>query len=113
MAAFQDEDRSLPRYPGHLTVEEFVGDQIAQDPGKELALLAAIVAIAGLSLSLFVRRRRLWVKATAADGTGTLVQVAALAKNEGADLTEDVTGLAEHLGVLTAPDPTAPERNAT
>ena len=35
------------------------------------------------------------------------VQVAALAKNESADLTEDVTGLAQHLGVV------ASERSAT
>jgi cytochrome c biogenesis protein len=35
---------------------------IAYDPGKGLALAAAITAIVGLSLSLFVRRRRIWVR---------------------------------------------------
>ena len=34
-------------------------------------------------LSLFVRRRRVWVRATAADDGRTLVEVAGLARTEG------------------------------
>ena len=55
----------LPDGQGTL---EFVGlDRwasftIAADPGKGLALAAAITAIVGLCLSLFVRRRRIWVR---------------------------------------------------
>ena len=71
--------------------------QIADDPGKGLALAAAAAAIIGLMLSLFVRRRRLWVKVVAAPQGGTLVGVAGLAKNEAADLTEDVAMVAAHL----------------
>ena len=92
---------TLPKGAGSVEFtgfERWASFQIAQDPGKELALLAAMAAIAGLMLSLFVRRRRLWVKVAPVDGGGTLVQVAALGKTETADLTDDVTILAEHLG---------------
>lgn len=78
--------------------ERWASFQIAYDPGKELALLAAAVAIAGLMLSLFVRRRRVWVKVRRAAGEGTLIGVAGLARNEGADVTDEVTSLAGHLG---------------
>ena len=84
--------------------------QIAYDPGKGLALVAALAAIAGLMLSLFVRRRRLWVKVVEGPQGGTLVQIAALAKNEAADLTEDVTAVAGHLASIGA---ASPERNST
>ena len=59
-------------------------------------------------LSLFVRRRRLWVKVVAVDGGGTLVQVAALGRTETADLTDEVTVLAEHLGRPAADERSAP-----
>ncbi len=78
--------------------ERWASFQIAQDPGKELALLSASAAIVGLMMSLFVRRRRLWVKVMPAEAGGTLVQVAGLAKNEAADLPEDVAALARELG---------------
>lgn len=100
--------------PGGAGSVEFTGFerwssfQIAQDPGKELALLASLVAIAGLMLSLFVRRRRLWVKVVSVDGGGTLVQVAALGRTETADLTDDVTVMAEHLGRPAADERSAP-----
>jgi cytochrome c biogenesis protein len=89
--------------------ERWASFQIAQDPGKELALLASLVAIVGLMLSLFVRRRRVWVKVVPTEAGGTLVQVAGLAKNEAADLPEDVAALAKALG--EAPD-AGPERSA-
>jgi cytochrome c biogenesis protein len=91
----------LPNDSGSIEfvgLDRWVSLQIAHDPGKELALLAAVVAIAGLSLSLFVRRRRLWVKAVPAATGGTLIQIAALAKAEGADPGDDVSALAAHLG---------------
>ena len=82
--------------------ERWASFQIAHDPGKELALLASVVAMVGLMLSLFVRRRRLWVKVLPDDAGGTLVQVAALAKSEAADLRPDLTEMSRQLG---GPDP--------
>ena len=98
---------TLPGKSGSITfsgLDRYATFQIAFDPGKELALGAVTAALAGLILSLFVRRRRIWVKVSAEPGRGFLVQVAALAKNEGADLSEDVTALADHLAGSDAAD---------
>jgi cytochrome c biogenesis protein len=78
-------------------LQRWASFQIAYDPGKELALGAAAAAIGGLMLSLFVRRRRLWVKVSDDPQGGTLIGVAGLAKNEAADLTEDVAMIVAHL----------------
>jgi cytochrome c biogenesis protein len=73
--------------PGGGSVQ-FVGTtewatfQLTQDPGKGIALLAAVGIVGGLCLSLFVRRRRLWVRATAADGGLTVVEVGGLARTD-------------------------------
>jgi len=64
--------------------------QLAFDPGKEAALAASILAMVGLTVSLFTRRRRLWVKAQPAAGGSSLVQAAGLAKSEAGDVGEDV-----------------------
>ena len=60
-------------------------------------LFAAAVALGGLMLSLFVRRRRIWVKAVPSAGGGTLVQVAGLARSEAADLSDDIRAMVTHL----------------
>ena len=89
--------------PNNSGTVEFTGFQrwasfqIAYDPGKGLALAAAALAIAGLMLSLFVRRRRIWVKVVPATEGGTLIAIAGLAKNEAADLPDDVAQIAAHL----------------
>ncbi len=61
--------------------------QIASDPGKELALVFAMLAIAGVMLSLFIRRRRLWIKveSSPSDSGSTVVQVAGLSKTSSLD----------------------------
>lgn len=102
------ESWTLPDGSGTVTFTGFdrwASFQIASDPGKEFALVAAVLAMAGLMLSLFVRRRRVWVKAKAdADGPGvTVVQVAGLAKNSSLDdidlgaLTDDIGSIVETL----------------
>lgn len=78
--------------------ERWASFQVAHDPGKELALVAALLAIAGVLLSLFVRRRRVWVRAVPREGGGSLVEVAGLSKTDWADLQDEVRGIAERLG---------------
>jgi cytochrome c biogenesis protein len=92
---------TLPQSDGSVEFTGFdrwASFQIADDPGKGLALLSAAVAIGGLLLSLFVRRRRIWVKVRSASNGGTLVGVGGLSKNENADLPDEVSALAAHLG---------------
>jgi cytochrome c biogenesis protein len=90
--------------------------QIAYDPGKGLALAGAALALTGLMMSLFVRRRRVWVKVQAGPTGGTLVHVAGLAKAEGAALPDEVAALTEHLvaaSIGPPPQGPSPERTST
>jgi cytochrome c biogenesis protein len=86
-------------------LDRFASFRIAHDPGKALALLAAIAAIVGLSLSLFVRRRRIWVRVdpvAPSAGVGTVglfrVQVAGLTRSDSADVSGEVDQLVTRLG---------------
>lgn len=73
-------------------VEPWVRVEIAKKPGTWLALLGAILALLGLCGSLYIRPRRLWVRAgLAADGT-TLVEVAGLDRSARSDLADDLAG---------------------
>lgn len=72
--------------------------QIAHDPGKEPALIAAVIALAGLMMSLFIQRRRVWVRVSEAADGSTVVSVAGLARSDEADLRPDVDAVAEALG---------------
>ena len=78
--------------------------QIAYDPGKEAALVSATLAIIGLMLSLFVRRRRIWVKAISPTGdskTGaaTVLQVAGITRSSSLD-DIDLGALTDDIGAL-------------
>ncbi len=87
----------LPDGRGSVTfdrVERFAGLSIRHDPGKVWALWAAIAAMVGLSLSLFVPRRRLFVRVRpAGDGNGparTLVATGAIARGEDTGLDDEI-----------------------
>jgi cytochrome c biogenesis protein len=94
--------------------------QISQTPGKLLALAGVILALVGLLGSLFVRPRRVWVRARrAADGT-TTVQVAALDRSGGHEVGEELervvaalrgdAGGTDHKADEPAEDAEAPDR---
>jgi cytochrome c biogenesis protein len=76
---------TLPGGLGSLTFDgyrEWVVFQMAHDPGKGLSLAGAGLALAGVLLSLFVRPRRVWVRADVSDGGRTVVRVGALARSD-------------------------------
>ncbi|WP_370248276.1 cytochrome c biogenesis protein ResB [Nocardioides sp.] len=83
-------------------VDEWVRIQISKSPGKEIALLGVVLALAGLLGSLFVRPRRVWVRTRDQDGV-TMVEVAVLDRSGGADLGEVLDDLAAALS--GHPDP--------
>src|SRR5690606_27666362 len=65
----------LPDGAGSITfdgVSRFANFQIAYDPGKEISLVAAIFLMVGLTTSLVVRRRRVWVRAVDSGSTVTV-----------------------------------------
>lgn len=80
--------------------------RIAHDPGKELVLLAAVLATLGLMASLFIRRRRVWVKVWAADaaatGAASTVQVAGLRRSATTDDSAEEHELAPDIALLRA-----------
>jgi cytochrome c biogenesis protein len=91
---------TLPGGAGSISLvgyERWASFQIAFDPGKELALIASALALTGLMLSLFVRRRRVWLKvSTGADGS-TVVEIAGLNRAEGQDVSGDIQMITENL----------------
>ena len=94
------ESWELPNGAGTLTFtgfERWASFQIAFDPGKELTLAAAVLAMLGLMASLFIRRRRLWVRVSErADGI-TVVDVGALGRSETVDVEPDVEAMVQAL----------------
>ena len=70
--------------------------QISQTPGKLVALAGVVLALLGLLGSLFIRPRRVWVRAREGQG-GTLVEVAVLDRSGTADTDEVLAGLVRAL----------------
>ena len=68
---------------------------ITKDPGKGWALGAAIASIIGLSLSLLIPRRRAWLRVTATQDRGSLIEIAGLSKTEAPGLVDEILQLAK------------------
>ncbi|GAA2422122.1 cytochrome c biogenesis protein ResB [Streptomyces glaucus] len=100
---------TLPDGAGSVTfegVKEWAGFQVARQPGSGWALAGSLAAIAGLAASLFIQRRRVWVRAVeGADGV-TVVEMAGLGRSESAKVPEELGDLA---GVLYERAPGAPD----
>jgi cytochrome c biogenesis protein len=77
---------TLPGGKGSITfvgVKQWISLAITYDPGQVPALVCGILALAGLLLSFFVRRRRVFVRAVpAASGTGSVVTVGGLTRSD-------------------------------
>ncbi len=74
--------------------------QISRTPGKYVALGGMVTALLGLLASLFVRPRRLWVRARRQDDGSTLVEVARLDRSSGGDPETGRDELAEIVAAL-------------
>jgi cytochrome c biogenesis protein len=92
------------RFDGFVQYATF---SIAQDPGTGLALAGALLAILGLSLSLLVQRRRVWVRASRDAAGATVVEVAGLTRSEHASVADEVDALVAALPVPSEPQPGA------
>lgn len=78
-------------------VDRFAAFEIDYDPAKNWALVFAVLSMLGLVASLFVPRRRVWVRATTTADGATAVEVAGLARSEDPRLTSQVAQIAEQL----------------
>ncbi|WP_086796870.1 cytochrome c biogenesis protein ResB [Streptomyces caniscabiei] len=103
------ETMTLPGGNGTVTfdgVKEWAGFQVTQQPGSGWALGGAVTAILGLAASLFVQRRRVWVRAVTGPDGVTVVEMAGLGRSESAKVPEELGDLA---AVVHDEAPTAAE----
>ncbi|MER7467121.1 cytochrome c biogenesis protein ResB [Streptomyces sp. NPDC097981] len=104
------ETMELPNGAGTVKfegVERWATFSITRQPGSGLALAGAVFAIGGLAASLFIQRRRVWVRAVAGEDGVTVVEMAGLGRSESAKLPEELGQLA---AALHQQAPTAPDR---
>jgi cytochrome c biogenesis protein len=92
------ETMKLPNGAGSITfdkeIKEWAGFQVVQQPGTGWALTGAVVAILGLAGSLFIQRRRVWVRAVPGPDGVTVVEMAGLGRSESARLPAELGDLA-------------------
>jgi cytochrome c biogenesis protein len=94
-------DGATVRFDG---INQWATFQVAHEPGKTTVLLAAVLIVAGLIGSLFVRRRRFWVRAVpvpAADRgrpRSTVVTAAGLGRNDVEGFAAEHRDLVARLG---------------
>jgi cytochrome c biogenesis protein len=94
----------------------FVNLQVSHDPGQIWVLVFAITMMAGLLVSLLVRRRRVWVRLTPAVGTVN-VELGGLARTDNSGWGDEFERLTERLvdglGEPGAPTQTAASRRSS
>ena len=101
-----DQTVKLPNGLGTVSfdgLETWTKIQISQTPGKWIALTGVVLALVGLLGSLFIRPRRVWVRARR-EGDGTLVEVAALDRSGGGDVAVVVDELVHALQGAPQPE---------
>ncbi|MFJ4204002.1 cytochrome c biogenesis protein ResB [Streptomyces sviceus] len=107
----------LPNGAGSLSfdgIQQWASFQIARNPSNGTALWSAVAMGVGLTVSLFVRRRRVWVRVRppAASATGAEVEVAGLERGSSDRLAEEVEEIAAELAerLLETPQVTSDSR---
>ncbi|NUR08533.1 MAG: cytochrome c biogenesis protein ResB [Nocardioidaceae bacterium] len=89
----------LPNGDGSIRfdgVRRWVKLQVSHQPGKGWALGGVVIGILGLMGSLFIRPRRVWVRAVRRDGR-TVVELAGLDRSSGGDLADEVDDLHDRI----------------
>jgi cytochrome c biogenesis protein len=100
------ETMKLPDGAGSLRfegVKQWANFQINHQIGDGWALGGALAAIAGLAGSLFIQRRRVWVRAVRGDDGRTTVEMAGLGRSESARLPHELGDLAGALQPYAPP----------
>ncbi len=100
----------LPDGQGTITFESlprFVALDLRHDPSLPWILTFALAIVAGLAVSLFTPRRRVWVRATAVEDGSTTIEVAGLARGDDAGLADQVRKV-----LLALPDVRPSEEDA-
>lgn len=78
-------------------VKRWVSLQVSHDPTQVWVLIFAVALLAGLSCSLLVKRRRIWVRVAPSGESRTVVEVGGLARTDQAGYGEEFTTIADDL----------------
>jgi len=79
-------------------VTPFVNLQVSHDPGQVWVLVFSMTMMAGLLVSLVVRRRRIWVRLVPGQATGTVnVELGGLARTDNSGWGDEFERLTERL----------------
>lgn len=87
---------TLPDGKGTISfdgVKRYIGVDIHHNPGQLYALIFALLAVAGLILSLYVNRRRAWVRTGTHEDGRTMVEYGLLARGEDHRLAGEAAAL--------------------
>ena len=99
---------TLPDGKGTISfdgVKRYIGVDIHHNPGQLYALIFALLAVAGLILSLYVNRRRAWVRTGTHEDGRTMVEYGLLARGEDHRLAGEAAALRKLLsGQWNLPD---------
>jgi cytochrome c biogenesis protein len=109
---------TLPNGQGSVTFvgfDQWATFQISRDPGKGVVLVSVAFMVAGLLLSLRVRRRRFWVRAVPQDhqpAGRTVVQVGGLTRTDASGgFDEEFAGMVAALQRALPPAPDEPDKS--
>jgi cytochrome c biogenesis protein len=100
------DDGTVVRFDGAVP---FINVQVSHDPGQKWVLVFAITMMAGLLVSLLVRRRRVWARIVPAKQTDTVnVELGGLARTDNAGWGDEFERLTERLLAGFPEGPTEP-----
>jgi cytochrome c biogenesis protein len=94
----------LPDGLGSITYDgyvEWANLQVSSNPGLPILLGGAVLALVGVTLSLFIRRRRIWVRVGTTEAGDTVVELAGLDRAHGGDLDAELDELATITGSIS------------
>ncbi|MFJ5698556.1 cytochrome c biogenesis protein ResB [Arthrobacter sp. NPDC093139] len=110
---------TLPDGKGSISfdgVKRYVGVDIHHNPGQLSALIFALLAVAGLVISLYVNRRRVWVRTGRHEDGRTMVEYGLLARGEDHRLAGEaaaIRGLLQREWGLDPDGPGTPSSNSS
>ncbi|WP_120522883.1 cytochrome c biogenesis protein ResB [Arthrobacter celericrescens] len=107
---------TLPDGKGSISfdgVKKYVGVDIHHNPGQVSALFFALLAVAGLVVSLYLNRRRVWVRTGTHDDGRTMVEYGLLARGEDHRLAGESAAIRELFQREWQLGPDAPETSDT
>ncbi|NYF97776.1 cytochrome c biogenesis protein ResB [Janibacter cremeus] len=91
--------KTLPDDRGTITfdgIERYAGFSVRSDPGKELTLVSALLALGGLIATLVIKRRRVFVRLTEVEGR-VRVEVGGMSRDDDEGLSEVVEHVRDQL----------------